>query len=231
MTTPAGAVQAAHGSEQRFEALLEWAKRNRGTAITIGVIAVIGGLLFGWSFLSRTQQEAAAGRGLSSGRFALESKNYALAASELSRVMENYSGTKAAQEATILLAQVRLAQGQSQQTIEVLSRFAGEADGDYRSQAYGLLGAAYENIGRPKDAAASYEKAAGDAKFPFLAAQFLSDAGRAWLEAGDTVHARSAYQVIVAKYDSTGTVVEARVRLGELTKGAGGAGIAGGSGK
>ena len=220
MMTPAGAAQAAQSSDQRFEAFLEWVKRNRGTAVTVLVVVVIGGLLFAWSFLSRTQQEAAAGRGLSSGRFAYESKNYALAASELSRVMENYSGTKAAQEATILIAQVRLAQGQSQQAIQVLSQFAGGADRDYRAQAYGLLGAAYENISRPKDAADAYEKASGSAKFPFLAAQFLADAGRAWLAAGDSAHAKAAYQAIISKYDSTGTVVEARVRLGELTKGA-----------
>ncbi len=219
MTTPVGTAQAASSSDQRFEAILAWVKRNRGTAATVGVIVVIGGGLFGWSVLSRTQQEAAAGRGLSSGRFAFESKNYALAASELSRVMENYSGTKAAQEATILLAQVRLGQGQNQQAIQVLSRFAGDADRDYRAQANGLLGAAYENIARPKDAAESYEKAAGSSKFPFLAAQFLSDAGRAWLAAGDTSHAIASYQTIISKYDSTGTVVEARVRLGELTKG------------
>ncbi|HTR20666.1 MAG TPA: tetratricopeptide repeat protein [Gemmatimonadales bacterium] len=224
MTTPVGAAQAGQRSDQRLEALLEWAKRNRGTAITIAVIAVLGGLLFAWSILSRSQQEAAAGTGLGQGRFAWESKNYALAASELSRVRENYSGTRAAQEATIMLAQVRLAQGQPQQAIEVLSKFAGEANRDYQAQAYGLLGAAYENISRPKDAAETYQKAASAARFPFLAAQYLSDAGRAWLAAGDTAQSKAAYEAIVAKYDSTGTVVEARVRLGEITKGSAGAG-------
>jgi len=220
MTTPAAAAQTTQPGDQRFDALVAWAKRNRGTVITVGVIVVLGGLLYGWSFLSRSQQEAAAGQGLGRGRFALESKNYPLAASELSRVIENYSGTKSAQEATILLAQVRLAQGHPQQAIEILDKFAGSASHDYQPQAYGLLGAAYENISRPKDAAQAYEKASEAARFPFLAAQFMSDAGRAWLAGGDTTRAKASYQTIVSKYDSTGTVVEAKVRLGELTKGA-----------
>jgi tetratricopeptide (TPR) repeat protein len=138
----------------------------------------------------------------------------------LARIRENYSGTRSANEASILLAQVRLAQGQSQQAIEVLKQFAPEADADYRSQAYGLLGAAYENVAHAKEAAEAYESAARHARLPFQQAQFLSDAGRAWLAAGDTVRARADYQEIVTKLDSTGTVVEAKARLGELERGA-----------
>ena len=56
---------------------------------------------------------------------------------------------------------------------------------------------------------------------PFLRAQFLSDAGRSWVAAGDTAKALAAYREIVTKLDSAGTVVEAKVRIGELTRGAG----------
>jgi hypothetical protein len=51
---------------------------------------------------------------------------------------------------------------------------------------------------------------------PFLRAQYLSDAGRAWLAAGDSARARAAYEEIVTKLDSTGTAFEAKERLGEL---------------
>ena len=50
---------------------------------------------------------------------------------------------------------------------------------------------------------------------------FLSDAGRAWTTAGDTAKAVAAYREIVTKLDSTNTVMEAKVRLGELTRGVG----------
>src|SRR6266702_4534674 len=151
---------------------------------------------------------------------AIASRNYQLAASVLSQVTENYAGTHAAQEGTILLAQVRLAQGQSRRAVDVLKTFAPQASRDYRAQAYGLLGGAYENTSRPRDAADAYQRAADAAPYPFLRAQFLSDAGRAWLAAGDTAKAIAAYQTIARQLDSTSAAVEAKVRIGELTKGA-----------
>jgi tetratricopeptide (TPR) repeat protein len=135
-------------------------------------------------------------------------------------VVENYSGTHAAEEGSILLAQVRLAQNQSQQAIEVLTHYAPKADKYFRAQAYGLLGATYENAQRWRDAAAAYQTGADAALYPFLRAQFLSDAGRAWLAAGDTAKALAAYRTIALKLDSTSAAGEAKVRLGELTKGA-----------
>ena len=158
---------------------------------------------------------------IESSRVKLDSKNSPLAASVLSQVVENFSGTHAAQEAVILLAQTRLAQGQTQQAIDVLQRSAPKADRYFRAQTYGLLGAAYENALRPKDAATAYESAAAAALYPFLRAQFLSDAGRAWLAAGDTAKALAAYRTIGAKLDSTSAAGEAKVRIGELTKGGG----------
>src|SRR5437016_2570720 len=88
-------------------------------------------------------------------------------------------------------------------------------------QAAAYLGAAYENALRPKDAATAYEAAAAAALYPFLRAQFLSDAGRAWLAAGDTAQALAGYRTITEQLDSTSAAGEAKVRLGELTKGSG----------
>src|SRR6266702_2777341 len=118
------------------------------------------------------------------------------------------------------LLSTRTAQGQSQRAVDVLRTFAPQASRDYRAQAYGLLGGAYENTSRPRDAADAYQRAADAAPYPFLRAQFLSDAGRAWLAAGDTAKAIAAYQTIARQHDSTSAAVEAKVRIGELTKGA-----------
>lgn len=197
-----------------------WIQGHR-QASTYGGLAIvaIAGLLW-WNHISTRQSEERAGTALNEARLAFETKNYPLASSELSRVAENYAGTRAAQEATILLVQIRLLQGQSQQAIEQLKTFAPKADAAYRAQAYGLLGAAYDNVAHPQEAAGAYEQAAADAQMDFLKAQFLSDAGRAWVAAGDTSKAITAYQSIVTRFDSLGTAVEARVRLGELTHGA-----------
>src|SRR2546426_1033979 len=83
--------------------------------------------------------------------------------------------------------------------------------------------AAARSAGRPLErgpAADAYQRAADAAPYPFLRAQFLSDAGRAWLAAGDTAKAIAAYQTIAQQLDSTSAAVEAKVRIGELTKGA-----------
>jgi len=203
-------------------ALTEWFKAHRQAATYAGVVVALAAGLFGWNLLSTRTAERNAGSQLEQGRLALDSKNYPLAASVLAQVVENYAGTHAAQEGTILLAQVRLAQGQTQQAIDVLQRYAPKADNDFRAQAYGLLGAAYENAAKAKDAATAYEQAAAAAQYPFLRAQFLADAGRAWIAAADTAKALVAYRTIVQQLDSTSAVGEAKVRVGELTKGAGG---------
>src|SRR5213076_1294625 len=174
-------------------------------------------VLFVWNLWTTRTAERAAGARLEQARLAVDSKNFRLAASELSQLVANYSGTHAAQQATILLAQVHLGQGQNQLAIDVLKRFGPDAERAYRAQAYGLLGAAYENVAHPKEAAEAYGRAAEAARFPFLRAQFLSDAGRAWLAGGDTTHALAVYRAI-AKADTTGAATEAKVRIGELTR-------------
>lgn len=220
-TTVTTAGSPAVGESNALTWLTNWTRRHRRltTYLAVGLVVALG--LFAWSFLTAKTAERRAGRQIAQARLALESKNYPLAASVSSQVVENFSGTSAAQEASILLAQARLAQGQTLQAIEVLQRSAPKADKYFRAQSYGLLGAAYENALRPKDAAAAYEAAAAAALYPFLRAQFLSDAGRAWLAAGDTAKAVAAYRTIVEKLDSTSTAGEAKVRLGELTKGSG----------
>ena len=220
-TTVTTAGRPVVGESNALTWLTNWIRSHKQAAAYLAVALVVALGLFAWNFLSAKTAERSAGRQIAQGRLAIDSKNYPLAASVLSQVVENYAGTHAAEEASILLAQARLAQGQTQQAIDVLQRSAPKADKYFRAQTYGLLGAAYENALRPKDAATAYEAAAAAALYLFLRAQFLSDAGRAWLAAGDTARALAAYQTIAAKLDSTSAAGEAKVRVGELTKGSG----------
>jgi predicted negative regulator of RcsB-dependent stress response len=217
VTTAAGQPVAVTDSNT-LTRLVQWVKGHKQATTYIASVLGIGAVLFVWNLWSTRTAERSAGARLEQARLAVDSRNLGLAASELSQLVENYAGTHAAEEGTILLAQVRLGQGQGQLAIQLLKPFAPKASKAYQAQAYGLLGAAYENVAHPKDAADAYQHAADAAQFPFLRAQYLSDAGRAWVAAGDTARAVAAYRAIVALPDTVGSAVEAKVRLGELTR-------------
>lgn len=212
--TPPGAQRPA--LSDRFVA---WLKAHRQVTSWVGAILVVGVVLFVWTMSTKRRTEEIASRDLQGARFAFENQNYPLAASELAKVVENYSGTNAAAEARILLANVRLLEKQPQQAVTVLRDFAPGAPAAYRAQAYGLLGAAYEDLGQPRAAGEAYENGSTAARLDFLKAQLLSDAGRAWTNAGDTTRAVADYRRILKDFAKEGIAGEAKVRLGELTKG------------
>jgi tetratricopeptide (TPR) repeat protein len=206
--------------EPFLERVVAWTRTHRQATSWISTIVIVGAVLFVWTASSTRRSEAIAGRQLQGARYAFDNNNLPLAASELARIIENYSGTSAAAEGRLLLAQVRLTQGQAQQAVELMKDWAPRAGAGFRAQAYGLLGAAYENLGKARDAAEAYQNGAERARMSFLQAQMLSDAGRAWAAAGDTTKAIAAYRRIVDDMPKEAAVTEATVRLGELTKGA-----------
>ena len=219
-TAAPGATPVRTPNTPFSDRVVEWIGAHRQLSSWIGAILVVGAALFVWTLTTQRREEEIASRELQAARFAFENQNLPLAASELARVVENYSGTNAAEEGRLLLANVRMLQGQPQQAIEVLRDHAPRAGGAFRSQGYGLLGAAYENTGRLREAAEAYEKASETARLDFQKVQMLSEAGRAWTAAADTARAIAAYRRIVNDFPKEGMVTEAKVRLGELTKGA-----------
>ena len=202
------------------ERVVDWINAHRQLSSWLGTILIVAAGLFVWKLMTDRRSEEAASRELQGARFAFENQNLPLAASELARVVENYSGTNAAEEGRLLLANVRMLQGQPQQAIELMRDYAPGAGRGFRAQAFGLLGGAYENTGRFREAAEAYENGSGAARLDFQKAQLLSDAGRAWTSAADTAKAIAAYKRIIKDFPKEGMVTEAKVRLGELTKGA-----------
>lgn len=217
-TAAPGAPVRAHSTPFSDRAAA-WISSHRQLSSWAAAILIIAAGLFVWKLVTDRRSEEAAGRELQGARFAFENQNLPLAASELARIVENYSGTNAAEEGRLLLANVRMLQGQPQQAIEVMRSYAPGAGRAFRAQAYGLLGAAYENTGRFRDAAEAYENGAEAGRLDFQKAQLLSDAGRAWTSAADTAKAIAAYKRIIQDFPKEGMVTEAKVRLGELTKG------------
>ena len=197
--------------------LQDWFERNR-RAITITAVAVVVAAGGAWFYMSAQQRkESFAQSALEDARTASQAGNLALAASDLSRMIERYDGTRAADQATILLAQIRLFQDDPAGAAQELRRaLAGGIRSEFQAPAYSMLGSALENLGNQQDAGEAFLEAARASWYKFLAAQYLNDAGRAFAAAGDTARAIQAFQRILDEHEDAPSATEARVRLAEL---------------
>ena len=131
-------------------------------------------------------------------------------------IKTEFGGTVAADEAVILLAQVRLLQDQPNLAAEGLQEALAGLSDQFKAPAYGLLGSALENIGNLTDAASAYEDAARTSWYDAVAAQYLNDAARASWGAGEMQRAIQLYERVISEYSESTSAPEARVRLGEL---------------
>lgn len=210
-------TQTTSSDRDPAKRLIEWVQSHRRVLIASAtVLAVIAVMV--WSEIARQQgREADARAALENARAAAQAGNLPLAASDLARLINSYGGTASADEAVIILAQVRLAQNQPLLAVTELRQAieAGLSD-QFQSPAYGLLGTALENTGSPADAGEAYENAANAAWYEYLTAQYLNEAGRAFWTAGDTARAVSAYERVLRDFKDAPGATEAEVRLAEL---------------
>jgi len=198
----------------------DWFERIRqnSRALLTGGLAVVlvgGGA---WVYIaSQQRKEAFASQELSRARSAAESGNLPLASSDLARIAERFGGTRAADDAVILLNQIRLVQGQQQVAAEALDAFVAGRHPDYaKAAAYGLLGGAREDLGQAAAAATAYAQAARLARLDFLKAQYLLDAARASVAAGDSAGARAHLADLLEHLGDLDQAAEARLRMAEL---------------
>lgn len=195
-----------------------WYQANRRIVLgsVIGLSLVAG---TAWFYLSAQERKARfAAQALEDARVAVQAGNLPLAASDLSRLVTQYAGTHAGDDAVILLAQVRLRQNNASLAVQELQTAIGRGLNDqFRAPAYGLLGIAQENVGNLREAADAYLNAAQTAWYTYLQAQYLNEAGRAFWAAGDTNRAADAYRRVISEFADAPVASEARVRLAELT--------------
>ncbi len=207
------------GGGSRIEAL-DWRAlvkaHGRKLALAGGSVFLVAAAVWLWATTSR-RKEAFAGERLTQARSAAEAGNLPLAASDLSQLIERFGGTRAADDAVILLNQIRLIQGQRDVAVSALQQFVrmGRPD-DVTASAYGLLGGGLEDQGKPLEAGEAYRQAAARARLDYQQAQFLLDAGRALAAGGDTGGAKQALTDLLTRFPETEQTAEARVRLAEL---------------
>lgn len=202
-----------------IDRIVDWIKKRQRTFIGVAAIVVLSIAGFVYMKAARERREHFASSLVANARAVAYSGNLALAITDLSEVTVSHRGTVAAEEAEILLAQLRLSEGQAEGAVRSLQEYVERGPSEqFRAPAYGLLGVALEQTVNLADAAVAYHQAADAAWYDFLKAQYLLDAGRVRTEIGDTAVAVSIYQRILDELPETDMVMEARLRLGELLK-------------
>jgi predicted negative regulator of RcsB-dependent stress response len=143
-------------------------------------------------------------------------QNPQLAQTELAKVATRYAGTAAGDRAALMQAQLLLQDNKPADALaklQALSTSGGAAR--LGSTLYSLMGAAYENLNKPKEAAETYLKAADATTFANEKAQRQADAARSWSVAGRSADAVNLWKAL-ASDENNPMAAEARVRLGEL---------------
>lgn len=182
-----------------------------------GAVLLVVALVVWFAITAGRRKEAFAARELEIGRSQAEQGNLAGAVEQFNKVATTYSGTSAAFDASLGIAQARLVNGQNELAIVGLQDFLKtNPPTNYASPANGLLGTAYENTGKFAEAAAAYRKAADLAPLDYLKATALLDQGRALRLAGKKDEAVAVYQELVTKFGETSAKTEAEIRLAEL---------------
>lgn len=185
--------------------------------IIIGLVLVVvaaGGIWFYRSSQAIKQRNAALA--LDNARSSLSAGNTALATSDLQKLLARYGGTVAGEQARVLLAQLLYSQGRYQEGIQALEPLASGGRAFRGAAVQALIGAGYEQAGRPAEAAAQYRKAAAATPFAADRERYTADAARATAAAGDTAAAVALWRSL-ADVPGGELAAEARVRLGELT--------------
>jgi tetratricopeptide (TPR) repeat protein len=167
----------------------DWVRGNlKRVGIGAGVVVVVAGSVLGYT-ASMKNKEAQASQALSQAWATVEAGNMPLASSDLSRLVERYAGTKAADEGAILLNEIRLLNGETDVAVRALQDFVKKGRQHYHeASAYALLGNGLENQGKLREAAAAYRLAA----------------------------AKSAYGEVLSKFGELNQASEARVRMAEI---------------
>ena len=192
--------------------------RTHAREVAYGATAVVIVGVAIWLYVtSEMRKQAFADQALGQARAEADAGNLPLAANDLTRLVERYGGTRAADDAVVLLDDVRLLMGQTEVAVQDLRKFVAKGHSkDILASGWSLLGGGLESQRKFREAAAAYRKVAEVATHDFLRAQGLLDAGRVLTAAGDTAGARAAYGELLEKYGELSQAAEARVRMGEV---------------
>ena len=204
--------------EDRTENLMDWFNLH-SKQVSWGLLGLAILAAGGW-FYTRSQnlKNERAETAYFAAQRSVVAGNLPLAESDLRKMVTRYSGTPAAMEASLVLAQVMYDQGKVQQGLDELKKSSDKIAGskEFGSAVHVVLASGYEQLKKFAEAGKEYEEAAEAARFKADSERYRSLAAKAYLTGNDSAKAKALWTELGA--DSKGTVAgEARVRLGEMT--------------
>jgi predicted negative regulator of RcsB-dependent stress response len=147
----------------------------------------------------------------------IQAGNLPLAQSDLKRVIARYSGTAAATQAAMMLAETYYTQQKYVDGVQTLEKASTSgAAKPFAASVERLIGDGYLQQGKAKEAASHFAAAADKSPYPTEQARLRASAARADAAAGDTAAALTIWRQL-ADQPKTGEAPEAQLLIGELT--------------
>jgi predicted negative regulator of RcsB-dependent stress response len=178
-----------------------WARRN-AVAVIIGALVlavVVGGTIYYRTYQADRSARAAADF-MQLEQTAAMVADPTVVGADLERFIQQYDGTRYADEARVLLGRLRLQADQPAEAIPVLQEAARRAGrSPVGAQAGLLLGAAHEQADNPTAAIDAYLSVAREARFDFEQRQALESAAALRFSAGEYEEAAAIYRQLVER--------------------------------
>jgi len=188
---------------------------NSRTIMAVAGVLVVLAVAVGFFINSRAQAEKTATFDLTLAKIEIGQQNYDTAAEKLTKIIENYSGTRSAADALFFLGNVYLSQGNWEQARATFQRYLSDygRDRQLAPAATAGIGLADEQEKEFQEAAQQYLQAADRYPQMYNAPQYLLDAGRCFGLAGDTARAREMFQSIIDRYPKSELKTQAEDEL------------------
>jgi TolA-binding protein len=131
------------------------------------------------------------------------------------KIIDQYSGTNAANLAHFYVGSIYLSEGKYQDAINHLKKFSSE-DFFIQSRAFSLLGDANLDLGNTKEAISFYKKASENNENKFFTPKYLMKLAVAYEEANEIQNAIKTYESIEEKYFESFEFTNARKHKARL---------------
>src|SRR5688572_16502439 len=159
MTSPQ-APKTPPSAIDRDESLFDWF-RIRSRYLTIGAaIIAVAGIVYWFYTRSAQIKSGRAEQSLLQAKQAVAQGNPALAQNDLQNVLRRYGNTRAGVEAGLVLAEINYGKGEYQKGIDVLRGVIDKSAAEPSvAKIHALIGDGEVQLGKPDDAAQSYQRA------------------------------------------------------------------------